>query len=150
LLSYTCGYEEMRLRFGRPEVVATLPEYRQRGLIRAIFELVHAKSAARGDVVQGITGIPFYYRQFGYEFAAALEEDLTVYFPAIPVLKAGAIEAYTLQEATLDDIPELCRLWAAVHGERAIWTEIGEDYWCWMLTGMHPEARERWRVYMIV
>src|SRR6476661_5653663 len=117
LLSYTCGYEDMPFRLGRPEVVASLAEYRRRGLVRAIFELIHAKSGARGDLVQGITGIPYYYRQFGYEYAAPLDEGLTVYFPAIPPLKPGAPEPYQLREATLDDVPLLGRLWARAHAQ---------------------------------
>jgi hypothetical protein len=52
---------------GRPELVATDEAYRRRGLVRMQFEAIHAKSAARGEMVQAITGIPWYYRQFGYE-----------------------------------------------------------------------------------
>jgi hypothetical protein len=150
LLRYTCSYEGIPFGFGRPEVVATLPEYRNRGLIRAIFELLHARSDERGDLAQGITGIPYFYRQFGYEFAAALEEDVTVYFPAIPALKSGATEPYTLREATADDVPLLSRLWERTHTGSGLWTEIGDDYWRWAMLGMHPDAMERWRVYMIV
>src|SRR3569832_712508 len=65
---------------GRPELVATAPEYRERGLIRAIFELIHARSAASGAMVQGITGIPYYYRLFGYEYALDLAGERMVYF----------------------------------------------------------------------
>jgi predicted acetyltransferase len=54
---------------GRPEIVASDPGYRERGLVRAVFELLHARSAALGHMAQGITGIPYYYRQFGYEYA---------------------------------------------------------------------------------
>ncbi|HKT38495.1 MAG TPA: GNAT family N-acetyltransferase, partial [Ktedonobacterales bacterium] len=36
LLGYTCAYDGIPFGFGRPEVVASLPEYRNRGLIRAI------------------------------------------------------------------------------------------------------------------
>jgi hypothetical protein len=150
LLRYSCSYEGIPFGFGRPEVVATLPEYRNRGLIRAIFELLHARSDERGDLAQGITGIPYYYRQFGYEFAAALEEDITVYFPAIPALKSGATEPYALREATADDIPLLSRLWERTHAGAALWTEIGDDYWRWAMLGMHSDAMERWRAYMIV
>jgi hypothetical protein len=150
LLRYTCSYEGIPFGFGRPEVVATLPEYRNRGLIRSIFELLHARSDERGDLAQGITGIPYFYRQFGYEFAAALEEDVTVYFPAIPALKPGATEPYALREATADDISLLPRLWERTHAGAALWTEIDEDYWRWAMFGMHPDAMERWRVYMLV
>jgi Acetyltransferase (GNAT) domain len=82
LLRYTFEFEGIPVPFGRPEVVATMPEYRNRGLIRAIFPLIHGKSEARGDLVQGITGIQNYYRQFGYEYAIPEGVGLTVYFPA--------------------------------------------------------------------
>jgi hypothetical protein len=153
LISYTCAYEGIPFRFGRPEVVASLAEYRRQGLIRAIFELIHAKSAARGDLVQGITGIEYYYRQFGYEYAALLDDGgLTVYFPAIPPippLKSDAAEPYALREATLDDVPLLGRLWERAHAGTALWTEIGDEYWRWVMAGMHAEALERWRIYVI-
>src|SRR6478736_3194636 len=42
LLGYSFHYEGIPVRFGQPEVVASLPEYRRQGLIRAIFELIHA------------------------------------------------------------------------------------------------------------
>ena len=61
-----CGIE---VPFGRPELVSTHPDYRNRGLIRRQFELMHRWGDERGHMVQGITGIPSYYRQFGYEMA---------------------------------------------------------------------------------
>lgn len=151
LLRYTCVYEGIPVRLGQPEVVASLPEYRRRGLVRSIFELIHARSAARGDLMQGITGIPFYYRQFGYEYAAVLDEGPTVYFPAIPALKPGAPEPYPLREATPGDVPLLRRLWASAPARAGVglWTEIEDEYWRWAMAGMHPESPERWRVYVI-
>ena len=150
LIRYTCAYEGIPFGFGRPEVVASLPEYRRQGLIRAIFELIHAKSDGRGDLVQGITGIEYYYRQFGYEYAASLESpELLVYFPAIPTLKAGTPEPYALREATLDDVPLLQRFWTQSRAHAGLWTDIEDDYWRWVMTGMHPDAMERWRPYLI-
>jgi Acetyltransferase (GNAT) domain len=149
LLGYDCAYEGIPFGFGRPELVASLPEYRRRGLIRAIFELIHARSAARGHRVQGITGIPYYYRQFGYEFAASLDEGITVYFLAIPEIKSGTAEPYSLREATVDDIPLLTHLWERTHAGTAVWNEIEGEYWRWAMVGMHADALERWRVYMI-
>jgi hypothetical protein len=150
LLRYTCTYEGMPFPFGRPEVVASLPEYRRKGLIRAIFALIHAKSAARGDLMQGITGIPYYYRQFGYEYAVALGTGTTIAFPAIPERKPEATEPYQLRAATLDDVLQVQRLWDRERAPAALSTEISADYWRWVLTGMHQEALERWRVYLIV
>lgn len=150
LLRYTCEYEGIPFGFGRPEIVASLPEFRRQGLIREIFELIHAKSAERGDLVQGITSIPYYYRQFGYEYAATLDEDgVTVYFPAIATLKAGATEPYVLREATRDDIPLLRRLWARKRAQAGLWTTLDDDYWRWILESRHAEALSYWNIYVI-
>ena len=72
LISQTWSYEGIPFGVGRPELVGTAPEYRRRGLVRLQFEVIHAWSAARGEVVQAITGIPYFYRQFGYDMAMTL------------------------------------------------------------------------------
>src|SRR5512139_2588764 len=72
LIPQTWTYEGIEFGVGRPELVGTLPEYRNRGLVRAQFEVIHQWSAERGHWVQGITGIPYYYRLFGYEMALEL------------------------------------------------------------------------------
>lgn len=149
LLRYTVEYEGIPLRFGRPEMVASLQEYRHRGLIRAIFELIHARSEAEGDQLQGITGIPYYYRQFGYEYAAALEYHYTVFFAAIPPLKAGTEEPYTLRPAAIADIELLQRLWDRERAGTGLSTVVSEAYWHWRLEGMHPEGLERHHALLI-
>lgn len=150
LLRYICEYDGITIPFGRPEVVATLPEYRKHGLIRAIFELIHAKSDASGDLMQGITGISYYYRQFGYEYAATLDDEgLTVQFPAIPELKMDATEPYLLRDASVEDVPTLRRLYDRERADSGLSAVVSEDYWRWMLTGMNPEAMERWRIKII-
>lgn len=69
LISQTWSYGGVPFGVGRIELVGTAPDYRRRGLIRRQMDVVHRWSGARGELVQGITGIPYYYRQFGYEFA---------------------------------------------------------------------------------
>jgi hypothetical protein len=75
LISQTWTYEGIPFKVGRPEIVGTHPDYRRRGLVRAQFETIHRWSAERGEVVQAITGIPWYYRQFGF----GLGEEHPVY-----------------------------------------------------------------------
>jgi hypothetical protein len=150
LLGYSFEFEGIPVQFGRPEIVATLPDYRNRGLIRAIFELIHAKSEARGDLVQGITGIAYYYRQFGYDYTISLGTRLTVYFPAIPALKKDAVEPYSLRQAAITDIPLLRRLSSREQLGSAITTPLSEEYYRWAMDGMRAEALERWIPYLIV
>ncbi len=105
----TWEYEGIPFVIGRPEIVATDPDYRNRGLVRAIFELIHARSEAEGHLVQGITGIPYFYRQFGYEYALELDVHRVTHFALIPKAKEGVPEPYTLRDATEDDIPLIQR-----------------------------------------
>ena len=65
LISQIWTYSGIPFKFGQPELVATEPEYRRRGLVRKQFEVIHALSAVRGELMQGITGIPWYYRLSG-------------------------------------------------------------------------------------
>jgi GNAT superfamily N-acetyltransferase len=147
LLRYPIAFEGIPIPFGRPEVVATQPEYRNRGLIRAIFELIHAKSEARGDLAQGITGIAHYYRQFGYEYSIPMGTGLTVYFAAIPALKKDVAEPYSLCKATVKDSALLRRLWEREQMQAAITTPLSADYYRWL---MEAEGLDQWRLYLIV
>ena len=72
LIPQTWTYAGIPFQVGRPEVVGTAPEYRKRGLVRIQFDTVHQWCAERGYIVQAITGIPYYYRLFGYEMALNL------------------------------------------------------------------------------
>jgi Acetyltransferase (GNAT) domain len=51
LWKHVWAYEGIPFGVGRPEAVATLPAYRHRGLIRALFDMVHARSEAEGDLL---------------------------------------------------------------------------------------------------
>ena len=117
------------LNVGRPEYVATLPAYRNRGLVRALFEMLHVRSAARGDHLQIIFGIPHYYRQFGYEFAADIYGERSVYMAMIPDAAGGTEVSYELRPAGVGDVPHLKALYDQGRSASLIWTEISEAEW---------------------
>src|SRR5205809_1198915 len=77
-------YDGIAFGVGQPEFVATHPDYRNRGLIRKLFEMVHARSEAEGHLVQGITGITYFYRQFGYEYALELKGAESLIYHSSP------------------------------------------------------------------
>jgi hypothetical protein len=103
-ISQTWSYEGIKFGVGRPELVGTLPEFRNRGLVRLQFEEIHKWSAERGEMVQAITGIPFYYRQFGYEMALDLDGRRFGYEAQVPILKDGEVEPYVIRAAREDDL----------------------------------------------
>lgn len=111
LISQTWAYAGIPFKVGRPEAVSTSPAYRRRGLVRAQFDAIHARSAARGELMQAITGIAWYYRQFGYEMTVANGGGHRWLPFRIPPRRADAPPAYQLRPATPDDIPLLDRLY---------------------------------------
>ena len=99
----TWTYDGVPFLIGRPEAVGTDPAYRRRGLIRAQFDVFHAKGDAEGQLAQAITGILWYYRQFGYEYAIDLSGGRMIHPALIAPLKDG--EPYQFRPATVADAP---------------------------------------------
>jgi hypothetical protein len=133
-------YEGIPFLMGRPEDVTTDAAYRNRGLMRILFELIHARSAAEGHLIQGITGIPYFYRQFGYEYALELNGSQSVLLATIPKANDGEIEAYTLRDATLNDLPRLKELYQQQLPGYLVTTHIDDVYFQWMLTDREEPA----------
>lgn len=112
LISQTWSYGGIPFKLGRPEFVATEPDYRRQGLVRKQFNVIHAASAQRGELMQGITGIPWYYRLFGYDMALDLEANRILDGVHIPIKKKGQPETCRLRARCTDDnafIQELYR-----------------------------------------
>jgi GNAT superfamily N-acetyltransferase len=151
-LRHTWEYEGIAFGIGQPEIVATDPDYRHRGLIRALFEMVHARSADEGRLVTAITGIPYFYRQFGYEYVLDLEEMRTTYIAQIPKAKEGEQEPYTLREATIEDIPLLQEYYNRRKSNSIVWSRIPDAYWRYELEGwkVQPEWGKTSSIQMIV
>ncbi|UCG22640.1 MAG: GNAT family N-acetyltransferase [Chloroflexota bacterium] len=111
LISQLWRYAGQPFGCGCPELIGTDPDYRLRGLVDAQMDLIHARSAERGQLVQAITGIPWFYRQFGYEMAMELSGGRRLELASIPALASGQQERFRLRRAKVDDIPDLARLY---------------------------------------
>jgi GNAT superfamily N-acetyltransferase len=136
-------YGGIPLDVGQPEMVATDADYRKRGLARALFEMVEARSRAEERLVLAITGIRYFYRKFGYEYALDLEGGRQVPVAAIPELPDGESEAFSLRLATLSDIPELNWLYDLPSSGSFVWNEATEAFWQHHITSWdEPFVRE--------
>ncbi|CAO3571926.1 unnamed protein product [Mortierella alpina] len=106
-------YGSVQLQYGKLEVIATHPDYRNKGLVRRLlFEMIHPASDERGDLIQFIQGIPHFYLQFGYTYALRAGEKRARIptLELIPNVQAGDIEAFHLRTVTLADIPYLVQM----------------------------------------
>ncbi len=133
LIPQTWTYAGIPFAVGRPELVATDPNYRRRGLVRAQFDALHARSAAMGHQVQGITGIPYFYRQFEYEYALDLGGGKMLTFDAIPMLKEGDAEPYRLRVMTHDDLAFAQMLYARDGARSLVTCPRSDAYWHYLL-----------------
>ena len=134
-ISQTWSYGGIPFGVGRPELVGTDPEFRRRGLVRAQFDVIHAWSAERGELVQAITGIPYYYRQFGYEMALVLGGGRTGLLSATPKLKEGETEPYRIRPATEEDLPFIVALDIEANRRWLIACERDEAQWRYEISG---------------
>ncbi len=126
LISQTWAYDGIPFAVGRPELVATDPAYRRKGLVRLQMDLAHARSADRHELVQFITGIPWYYRQFGYDMALNMAGARRLSIYKIGKLPEGQTEAYRMRPATEADLPLLAQLYA-IHCSVGLVTRVRSE-----------------------
>lgn len=148
LIDQTWSYGGVEFGVGRPESVGTLPAYRHRGLIRAQFDVLHAWSAERGQLVQGITGIPYYYRQFGYEMALDLSGGRAGPPQTIPLLKEGEAEAFCFRPVRAADVSFIGQVDEAARGRLLVAAVRDAALWRYELFGKSAAnlTRLEWRI----
>jgi GNAT superfamily N-acetyltransferase len=143
LISQTWTYGGIPFGVGRPELVGTLPDYRHRGLIRAQFEAIHRWSAERGELVQAITGIPYFYRQFDYEMGLTLGGSRLGYRPLVPKLEEGQEEPYRLRPATEVDLAFITQVYLSSTGRYPVACVWDEALWRYELAGKREKNVNR-------
>lgn len=143
LIPWTWRYEEVELKAGEVGIVGTLPAYRGRGLVRQLTAHHHERLHAGGYDVSHIQGIPYFYRQFGYEYAIPLEGGWKVMPYAIAAAPTGP---YQFRLAGVADIPALARLYEAATARLAVHAVRDEAQWRYLLEhGVHTDmSRQYW------
>jgi predicted acetyltransferase len=84
LIPVTWSIGGVKLKVAEMGYVGTLPEYRGKGLIRRLVEEYHKDVEALDYDLAVIEGIPYFYRQFGYEYAVPLLEETRLRLDEIP------------------------------------------------------------------
>jgi len=149
LISQAWSYGGIPFGVGRPELVGTHPAYRNRGLVRVQFDEVHRWSAERGELLQGITGIPYYYRLFGYEMAVTLGGGRSGFSPQVPELAENQAEDFNIHPASEADLPFIADLYekgCQRYPLACVWTP---DLWRYELSGKSERNVNRFELYLI-
>lgn len=149
LIPQAWTYEGIEFGVGRPELVGTAPEFRNRGLVRAQFEEIHKWSAERGHLVQAITGIPYYYRQFGYEMALDLAGRRFGYEANVPKLKDGEAEPYHIRPATEADLSFIAEIYEYAIRRHAIACKRTPEIFKYELDGQSENNSDHYTMFII-
>jgi hypothetical protein len=149
LFPQTWTYAGIPFGVGRPELIATHPDYRKRGLVRLQMETVHDWSAELGHRMQVITGIPWFYRQFGYEMGLDLTGGRIAFPDTVPELQKDADEPYRFRRAETDDIDFITGCYASECRRDLIACEKDADLWEYELTGRSAGNGVRMEIGMI-
>lgn len=142
LISQTWSYGGIPFGVGRPELVGTDPRYRRRGLVRVQMELIHEWSAARRQQVQAITGIPYFYRLFGYEMALALGGGRSFHRAIVPALRPDENERFRVRAATDADASFVSRTYDQAERRHVVACVRDEVSWRYELVGRTPGSDE--------
>jgi hypothetical protein len=149
LISQTWSYGGVPFGVGRIELVGTDPDYRRRGLVRDQFDVVHEWSTARGELVQAITGIRWYYRQFGYEYALPLDGGKRIMRSVLLEGADSTQDQYRIRPAHEADLPFIAH--ADEHGRRRSVVSCVRDLpmWRYELSGRSEDNGDRAELRMI-
>jgi hypothetical protein len=148
LIPWNWRYGQVELKAGEAGLVGTLANYRRRGLVRAQM-LRHAQLLQLGGFdLSHIQGIPYFYRQFGYEYALPLEADWRIEPYRIPSAPAGQVPPFRFREATLDDVATLERMYQRAAEGLDVSALRSTDTWRYLLgPSLHTEmAADTWLV----
>ncbi len=119
LMRQPLEYQGLPIATGRPELVCSHADVRDRGLIRYIMHALHHKSTVRGDVLQAITGIPHYYHQFGYTWSVDHKEFVRIELAQLPPLPDDA-PVVTIRQVTTDNFAQFAAMYDADRHQRGV------------------------------
>ncbi len=139
-LNHTWGYDGIEFSVGQPEIVGTAPEYRNRGLVRRQFDVMHRWAAERDHSIQVVLGIPTYYRQFGYEYALPADGGRRYNVHSLPRWKNDEARKFRLRDAVESDIPFITRLLQESKSRSMVSPVFREDDVRYMTFGRSPRS----------
>jgi hypothetical protein len=149
LISQVWSFGGLPLKVGRPELVGTDPDYRRKGLVRMQFDIAHEWSRQRGELLLGITGVPFYYRQFGYEMTVNLGGGRLGAAFNVPKLEKDATEPFRIRPALEKDLPLVTELYRLGAQRSLLAAQWDEAMWRYELSGKSPDNVNRMEIRMI-
>ncbi len=145
----TWRYEGIQLDVGEVELVGTHPDYRHRGLMRAQMQAVERTMEERNYLLSCIAGIPYFYRQFGYEYAIPVLSCASLRLDQVPALAADELEPVSIRRMVVrTDLAAVMALYEAQSAELDLTTVRSEALWRYQDT-VPPDSPDQAETYVV-
>jgi predicted N-acetyltransferase YhbS len=141
-------YEGLPLPVAEVGCVSTRPEHRTAGLVRQQFAAYHRRALQAGAVLSVIQGIPYFYRQFGYDYVLPLNGGVRLPAESIPEPAPGESQPCTVRPAVAGDYPTLRRFHETVMAEAHLAADLTVDLWRYQV-GLPAECSDRRATYVV-
>ena len=125
-------YEDIPLRNLELGWVGTLKEYRRRGLQRSLYSHFNKVLIEGNYDISSIQGIPFFYRQFGYDFVIPLDHTVWIRTTQIsPVDDKNPPEYMKLKirKAEKKDLPSMIGLFDNLNDRLLVYASRSPKLW---------------------
>ncbi|MFW9925358.1 MAG: GNAT family N-acetyltransferase [Candidatus Thorarchaeota archaeon] len=112
--------------------VGTLKEQRRKGLIRSLYEHFDSLLHEGEYDISTIQGIPYYYRQFGYDFVIPLDPTLWISISQLPTADEKKPPPYmeiNCREAEANDLDDLMKLYDENNRNVQVYIPRSRELW---------------------
>jgi predicted acetyltransferase len=116
---------EVPLKVAEMGCVATLPDYRHRGLQKMLVKEFDKRVAEQDYDLCAIEGIPYFYRQFGYEYALPLDEETRINLDEVPDYSSKL----DIRPFTNSDMPKAMELLAKAQNRFYVHSIRSDQIW---------------------
>lgn len=111
-------------------VISTVPAYRHRGLVRRQFQVAELLARRMGCLWLAIQGIPYFYRQFGFDYLLPLGGGWRLPADLVPETPSLAGVHLDVRPADLEgDMPCLQRMYSAAVDGLCVASDLNEAIW---------------------
>ena len=149
LLSQRMCYDGIEFEAGQVELVGTHPDYRNRGLVRRQMDELHRASAERGHRLQWIAGIPYYYRQFGYELALETDGGNLVARARLPAASDCTDSGFRWRRATAQDAERIRAILRHGASRSRVTCDASADFWRYEIETKSARNQRRRDIHLL-
>jgi hypothetical protein len=142
LIPWTWCYENVKLKAAEMGIVGTREDFRRRGLIRALDRRFKELLTEGNFDLSHIQGIPYFYRQLGYEYAIPLGAGGGWRIEPYQIPDTGDSAPYSFRPATVNDISVLMGMYETATRDLDISTTRDADTWRYLLQHATGTATE--------